>query len=135
MGVLGWASSPPWLSRILGFHGPNDRMTWTREAGCTQPELPGNSYRRASGGSRTAGEAGPTAPAESPSLRLTTRPFSLETHFAVNPALYLQLRPPEWKKYEQQERVFVVVSATGRLWVYVDRTCSPVIAAIHAYDS
>lgn len=127
-GSLSWGSSAPWLSRILGRDGRNAMPTPTRETVHTHPNLPGNSYRGASFASPLEGEVGPIACA--PSLRLTAPPYSPDTHLPVNPAMYLQLRVPEWTEYEQQERVFVVVTAGGRLNVYVDRTCGPVMAAL-----
>jgi len=129
MGVLGWGSTAPWLRRILGSYGRGDLGSTTREADRSRPKLPGNCVRLP-GGATSTHDGEPLVHFAAPSLRLTRPSASPDTHFPVDPAAYLQVRAPEWMEYERQERVCLVVSATGRLNVYVDRTCAPVMAAL-----
>ena len=130
MGVLGWGSTAPWLRRILGNYGRADLGSMTQEADRSRPTLPGNSVRMPGGATPTRDSEPPVYLDAAPSLRLTRPSASPDTHFPVDPAAYLQVRAPEWMEYERQERVCLVVSATGRLNVYVDRTCAPVMAAL-----
>jgi hypothetical protein len=130
MGVLGWGSTAPWLRRILGTYGRADLGSVTRDAERSRPKLPGNRVRLP-GGATSTHDGEPAVHLDAaPSLRLTRPSASPDTHFPVDPAAYLQVRAPEWMEYERQERVCLVVSVTGRLNVYVDRTCAPVMAAL-----
>ena len=130
MGVIGWGSTAPWLRRILGNYGRADLESMRQEADRSRPKLPGNSVRMPGGATPTRDSEPPVYLDGAPSLRLTRPSASPDTHFPVDPAAYLQVRAPEWMEYERQERVCLVVSATGRLNVYVDRTCAPVMAAL-----
>ena len=130
MGVLGWGSTAPWLRRILGSYGRADLGSTMREADRSRPKLPGNRVRLPGGATSTHDGEAPVHLDAAPSLRLTRPSGSPDTHFPVDPAAYLQVRAPEWMEYERQERVCLVVSAAGRLNVYVDRTCAPVMAAL-----
>ena len=130
MGVVGWRSTAPWLRRILGRYGRADLESMTREADRSRPKLPGNRVRMPGGVTPPHDGEPPVYLDAAPSLRLTRPSASSDTYFPVDPAAYLQVRAPEWMEYERQERVCLVVSATGRLNVYVDRTCAPVMAAL-----
>lgn len=130
MGALGWRSTARWLRRILETDGRADLESITREADCSRPKLPGNCVRMPGCAASTGHAEPPVSPDAAPSLRLSRPSASPDTYFPVDPAVYLQVRAPEWMEYERQERVCLVVSAAGRLNVYVDRTCAPVMTAL-----
>ena len=130
MGVLGWRSTAPWLRRILGNDGRADLESLTREADGSRPKLPGNCVRMPGCAAPTDHGEPPVSPDAAPSSRLSRPSAEPETHFPVDPTIYLQIRAPEGMEYERQDRVCLGVSAAVRLNVYVDRTCAPVMTAL-----